>query len=48
MAMLRVALETPVVSQEALQVSNRLIRANQGSEMSRGAGAESENEPLFG
>ena len=47
MAQLRIALDTPLISQEALQVSNRLVRAHDGSQPSRINIAEAQNAPLF-
>ena len=47
MAKLRSALDTPLISQEALQVSHRLIRANHCNPVSRIDLTESETAALF-
>jgi len=47
MAKLRIALDTPIVSQEALQVSHRLIRANHSNQVSRMDIAETDCAALF-
>ena len=47
MAKLRIALDTPLVSQEALQVSNRLIRLNNRDQASRIDLTEPESAVLF-
>jgi hypothetical protein len=47
MAQLRIALDTPVVSQEALQVSQRLIRSHNRDPVARIGIAEAETVALF-
>ncbi len=47
MAQLRIALGTPLVSQEALQVSNRLLRPSESIQQSRFDIAASQSTPLF-
>jgi hypothetical protein len=47
MAQLRIALDTPLVSQEALQVSNRLIRSMNSIQQTRCDPSGAETTPLF-